>query len=225
MKQRIVLIGPPASGKGTFARMIQSAYGFPTTSTGAILRKEKEAGTPLGLKIHELTSRGQFAPDDVVLSLVEQWLASLPAPASAFVFDGFPRTLQQGVALDKLLAARNLPLQLVLWLRLDRAEIERRVLSRVVCASCRYSASIGRDVASESDPCPKCGGRLERRADDTLPVLEARLSLYQRLTEPLIPFYEQQGLLAPVDAALPAEDVMRQITGLIGRPPASSPAV
>lgn len=198
--------------------MIEAACGLPTTSTGAILRREKEAGTELGLRVHELTSKGQFAPDDVVLALVKNWLDSLPAPGDAFVFDGFPRTLAQGEELDRILSGRGTPLQLALHLDLNREEIERRVLNRRVCASCRHSANLGWDIAAEGDPCPKCGGRLEPRADDSLPVLERRLNIYTRLTEPLLPYYERQGLLASVDVSVPKPEAMSRIAALIGCP-------
>ncbi len=198
--------------------MIESTFGFPSTSTGAILRREKESGSELGLRLHELTSKGQFAPDDIVIALALNWLDALASPGDAFVFDGFPRTLNQAEALDKILESRRLPLQLALHLELSRDEIERRVTNRRVCSVCRYSANIGWDIRSEDEPCPKCGGKLEHRADDSLAVLERRLEIYKNITEPLLSFYDKRGLLASVDVSIPKPKAMSQIADII-RPP------
>ncbi len=191
------MLGPPASGKGTFAGLISRDYHIPATSTGAILRRESELGTPLGLAVHELTSKGRLAPDDVVIPLALQWV---DRQSDGFLFDGFPRTLPQGEALQRHLADTGRGLQAAILLDLPLEEIRRRVLARRVCSQCRRNFSAGTHIPENASECPECGGALFRRADDTLEALDERMRLYERITLPLVPFYRAQGLLATVDA-------------------------
>ncbi len=212
MKRRIVLIGPPASGKGTFARLIGETFSLSTTSTGAILRAEAAKGTALGRQASALTDKGQLAPDEMILCLVAEWLEQ---QGDAWVFDGFPRTLTQGRMFREMLRARKTPLELVIHLDIDTSLLKERVANRRVCSICRHGVGIGFDVPSESAPCPKCGGRLEGRADDSIEVLEKRLFVYREKTEPLLPFYREEGILARVDVSCPQEEAWRVMASMI----------
>ncbi len=200
MKQRIVLLGPPASGKGTYAAWIRTEFDIPGASTGAILRAEFERGTPAGIEAHRHTSLGNLAPDGIVLEVVERWLDEQDG---RFLFDGFPRTLPQGVLLEELLARRGTPLDLAILMVLPFELILARVGRRVYCATCRSSLSIGLHVEAIEDDCSHCGARgsLRRRPDDTPEVLERRMEVYHEITEPLVPFYRERGILReiPVD--------------------------
>jgi adenylate kinase len=202
VKQRIVLLGPPASGKGTQAEMIQARYHFPVTSPGAILREERKLGTELGLEAETSTSQGQLVPDRIVNALVEGWLARHDG---AFVFDGYPRSFGQASALEDILTKRGTNLELVLSLEVDLITIRNRVERRLMCASCGEIVSVGLHVSSAKSPCSSCGGPLTRRTDDSPETLNLRMREYAEKTEPLIQHYQKRGLLRSVDGTnLPA---------------------
>ena len=213
MKRRIVLLGPPASGKGTIADRLQHDFGMAIVSPGSLLRAEKAAGTELGKEADDITSRGQLVGDSIVNSLVENWLG-LQSDAG-FVFDGYPRTIGQAHALDKMLNTRGTPLEQVILLEASNAELLRRVQSRATCVACGYIVRIGLHVQSVEDKCPRCGGVLTRRADDTAETLKNRLVEYREKTEPLVEHYEAQGLLARVRTEAAPEEVFREVTKLI----------
>lgn len=200
MKTRVVLLGAPGSGKGTHAELISERLGLPTLSTGAQLRREMAAGTELGKRAHELTKDGNFVPDDVVLALAGNWLRE---HREGFVLDGFPRTVAQAQALDKLLDELGLPLQVAIALEVSVEVLEQRVLKRTICTRCQHTEPRHRPAPGAPDklrPCSKCGGPMERRADDSLETLHKRLAVYESKTQPLLPYYEAQGLLVRIIA-------------------------
>jgi adenylate kinase len=213
VKKRIVLLGPPASGKGTQAELIQKNFGLPATSTGAILRREAKLGTQLGLTAHRIISQGNLAPDELIMSVVAAWL---DRANGAFLFDGFPRTLIQAEQFEALLAERATPLELAIFLDASEQTIRARMARRLTCSKCGKVISLGRHVLHMDDPCPNCGGRLEARADDTDSVLIYRMKEYRDKSLPVTDFYERRGILAPVDADHEAsvvfDDLIRLIT-------------
>jgi adenylate kinase len=203
-----VLLGPPASGKGTQAELIQQKFGIPATSTGAILRHEARAKTPLGLQVHGIIIRGRLAPDALVLRLVSAWLDGLQ---DGFLFDGFPRTVTQAEALDALLQERRKPLELVILLQLTEQTILERMKRRLTCRTCGKIVSIGIHVRSGSDPCPNCGGLLELREDDRTDVLRQRLAEYVEKTSPVAEYYDKRSLLRPINGDHSADVVFKEI--------------
>jgi adenylate kinase len=212
VKRRIVLLGPPAAGKGTQAEKIEARYKIPITSPGAILRDEKRAGTELGIEADKLTSQGKLLPDTIVVSLVRHWLS---AHDGAFVFDGFPRSIGQAEALEAMLDERGTPLEVVIALEADFATLERRVAGRLMCSVCRLIVSIGLHVGSTDDPCPRCGGPLARRSDDTPEVLAERMRQYHEKTAPLLGFYETRGMLRRVDSSRDPEVVFGDVAAIL----------
>lgn len=208
MKSRIVLLGPPASGKGTQAQRIAARFGIPAVSTGHLLRDEAAAKTELGQRAASFTSKGQLAPDDLVLSVLKNWLA---AGRDTFVFDGFPRTLEQAVVLDPILEEARIPLDVTLFLDCDLTTIQHRVLGRLTCTSCKSIFNLGLHISTDTDPCPHCGGLLARRADDTLEILEKRMVQYAEKTEPLVAFYREKGILRTINASQEADAVFAEI--------------
>lgn len=212
LKRRIVLLGPPASGKGTQAELIKARYGIEPTSTGAMLRDEKRRGTQLGIEADHLTSQGQLVPDALILELVSRWLT---INGDSFVFDGFPRTLSQGRELERLLEKRKLPLDFVFFFNVAPEEIRNRVLHRVTCEACGRIFSTGLQVHSAEESCPVCGGKLGRRSDDTLEALERRMVEYREKTEPLVPFYRSRGVLVELAAASSPETVFAEISSIL----------
>ena len=207
-----MLLGPPASGKGTQSELIQRKFHIPATSTGAILRRESKLNTLVGREADRIISKGALAPDDLVLGLVGQWLDQHP---DAFLFDGFPRTLPQAVAFEQMLQARHTPLDLAIFLEASEATIAFRMAHRLTCSNCGKVVSIGRHVRSASEPCPNCGGRLEVRSDDNRSALALRLEEFQKKSLPLIDFYSERELLVKVDANQEADRVFDQIDRVI----------
>ena len=210
VKRRLVLLGPPASGKGTQAELIQNRFGVPTTSTGAILRKQAKERTSLGLGAEKIISKGGLAPDSLVMQVVEEWLETHP---DAFLFDGFPRTVEQAKAFDAILQERQRPLDLAIALAVSVETIRTRMALRLICAHCSKVVSMGRHVQSSRDPCPNCGGPLEKRSDDNHEALERRLEAYWEKTVPVYKYYG--SLLVEIEAGRDVEAVFADIGGLI----------
>jgi len=212
VKRRIVLLGPPASGKGTQSELIQRKFQISVTSTGAILRREAKLNTLVGREAGRIISKGALAPDDLVLALVGQWLDQ---HREAFLFDGFPRTLPQAVEFEKILQARQTPLDLAIFLEASEETIAFRMAHRLTCSNCGKVVSIGRHVQSASEPCPNCGGKLEVRSDDNHAALALRLEEFRKKSLPLIDFYSRRNLLVKVDANQEADRVFEQISCVI----------
>lgn len=203
MKDRIVLLGPPATGKGTQAGLLSAAFGIPATSTGAMLRDELRRGTPAGKEAAKWTSQGRLFPDALALEVVWSWLGS----KKRFILDGFPRTLGQAVAFDKGLEERGLPLQVVYLLELPEEMIRERMTSRLTCKDCGAVFNRIFHNVTEETPCPACGGILHRRADDTHEALDRRMGEYRELTWPVAEHYRKCSLLREIDAT-PGRDAV-----------------
>lgn len=215
--RRLVLLGPPASGKGTQGQLMAEAWGLPITSTGEILRRESNLGTPLGLETDRYTSLGQLVPDEVVIDSIASWLdANADAAGGGFILDGTPRTLGQAAALDALLEKRGAPLTDAVFLDIDLATVEDRVRQRLICARCGRTFRLGWHVAEKTAACPACGGTLERRKDDDPATLAGRMEAYAEKTAPLVQFYADRGLLRRIAADQAAEKVFAQIEAALG---------
>ena len=182
-------------------------------SPGSLLRAEKAAGTELGRQADEVTSRGQLVGDSIINSLVRNWLGG--QSGAGFVFDGYPRTVGQAHALDEMLRERGTPLEQVILLEASDDELLRRVENRATCTACGYIVRIGLHVQRIEDKCPRCGGALVRRADDTAETLRNRLVEYREKTEPLVEHYEAQGLLARIKTEAAPDEVFQDVTKLI----------
>ena len=180
---RLILLGPPGAGKGTQAQHLVAKYGIIQLSTGDMLRAAVAAGTPIGRQVSEIMASGALCPDDIVVSIVEDRIQQ-PDAHEGFVLDGFPRTVPQAVALDRMLARHGVALDAVIALKVDENALLKRIESRVAETRAR-------------------GGAL--RDDDDPQVLHRRLLAYREQTAPLITYYQLQGVLRTVDgmAAIP----------------------
>lgn len=205
MKDRVVLLGPPASGKGTQAGLLSAAFGIPAASTGALLRDEQARGTPLGNEAARWTHDGKLIPDELALRVVWNWIGS----RKRFILDGFPRTVGQAGPFDCGLAERDMPLDVVYFLQLPDDLIRERMTSRLTCPKCGavFNENFHRLVAGS--PCPQCGGALGRRADDTDEALDRRLAQYRELTLPVADHYRDRSLLREIDVTAGRDAVFR----------------
>jgi len=207
---RIVILGLPGSGKGTVAQQLSQKHGIPQVSTGEILRKAVADETELGKKIAPIIHAGHLVPDDLMIDVIRSRLAADDCQ-EGFLLDGFPRTVAQAEALDKLLAELNLELDVVLNLIVSQEEIIRRLSKRQTCIQCGtiYAADYAKDV------CEKCGGRLGVREDDKPEVVSERLKVYEKQTAPLVDYYGEKDLLIEVGGNGSPEQVFRQVEQII----------
>ena len=182
---RLILLGPPGAGKGTQAQHLVAKYGIVQLSTGDMLRAAVKAGTPLGQKVEGIMASGALCPDDVVVSIVEQRIAQ-PDARKGFILDGFPRTVPQAEALDRMLARHGIALDAVIELRVDEEALIRRIESRIA------------EMLKRGEPL---------RPDDNPDVLHRRLTAYREQTAPLIAYYRDHGMLRSIDGMAPIEQV------------------
>jgi adenylate kinase len=208
-----VLLGAPGSGKGTQAEMITRQFGIPVTSPGAILRREKDLGTPLGIETAEITQRGDLVPDKIIVELIEDWLRL--HGGHGFVFDGFPRTLPQAESLLSILTRLRTALDLAIWLEVSQETVRARISGRLQCRSCGFTTSVTSAKFAERSVCPYCDGPLVRRNDDDVGILQTRLREFATKTQPLADFYGKMSILRRIDGNRDRETVFAEISRLI----------
>jgi adenylate kinase len=198
---RLILLGPPGAGKGTQAQHLVAKYGLVQLSTGDMLRAAVKAGTPLGLKVQDIMAHGALVPDDIVVTIVEERIAQ-PDARKGFILDGFPRTVPQAEALDRMLAKHGIALDAVIELRVDEAALVKRIESRIA------------EMKSRGEPL---------RPDDNPDILHRRLVAYREQTAPLIAYYRQHGVLHSVDGMAPIDVVAADIEKMLAGEVASTP--
>jgi adenylate kinase len=213
VKRRLVLLGAPGSGKGTQAEMITRHFGIPVTSPGAILRREKDLDTPLGLGTAEMLQRGDLVPDKIIVKLIEDWLHL--HGGYGFVFDGFPRTLPQAESLASILKSLKTSLEAAIWLDVSEDTVRSRISGRLQCRTCGFTTSVDSAQFANRPICPYCEGRLERRSDDDNGVLQQRLREYNTKTQPLADYYGKVSILRKIDGNRDREAVFADISRII----------
>jgi adenylate kinase len=194
--------------------MITREFGIPVTSPGAILRRERDLGTPLGMETAEITQRGGLVSDQIIVKLIEDWLRL--HGAHGFVFDGFPRTLPQAQSLDAILKRLRTALDLAIWLEVSEQTVRDRISGRLQCGECGFTTSASSAKFGERAVCPYCDGPLVRRNDDDLSVLQTRLHEFRAKTEPLAAFYEKMSILHRIDGNRERDAVFGDIGRLVG---------
>jgi len=209
-----ILLGPPGAGKGTHADRVEAEYGVPHISTGDLLREHIAGGTELGRQVCGYMDRGELVPDQLVIDLVTKRIGQ-PDAAGGFLLDGFPRTIQQAVALEELLQEKQTPLDVVVLLEVDDELLIARISGRYLCRQCGEDTNIA-GLDSPPASCPYCGGELYQRADDRLETLEERLQIYRQQTAPLVEYYKGEGLLRWVDGAGSVEEVAERLIEALG---------
>jgi adenylate kinase len=186
---RLILLGPPGAGKGTQSQRLVKKHGIVQLSTGDMLRAAIKAGTPIGQKAQDIMARGDLVPDDVVVGIIADRINE-PDAGRGFVLDGFPRTVKQAEALDRLLHEKGLGLDGVVELKVDEGILLKRIETRLA------------DMQARGEPV---------RADDNPEAFQTRLGAYRTLTAPLIDYYRQKGTLKSVDGMAGIDDVTRSI--------------
>ena len=196
----LILLGPPGSGKGTQARTLTQERGLPQLSTGDMLRAAMTKGTEVGLQAKDIMARGQLVSDENVNGIVAERIDE-PDVRKGFILDGYPRTLGQAAALDKMLADRRRKLDAVIELRItDEDELVRRVSGRYTCAKCGEGYHDSEKKPRKAGACDKCGStEFKRRPDDTAEAMRTRLKAYANETAPLVDYYAKKGVLQVLD--------------------------
>ncbi len=203
---KLIFLGPPGAGKGTQAEQIAKSYGIAHISTGDMLRQEIRNASPLGLAAKAMIDRGELVPDDVVIAMVQQRILAADCE-KGFLFDGFPRTVEQAEAL-----AAFTDIDRVVNIDVPSERLIRRIVGRRMCPDCGAAYHVSR----YDKPNCSCGGKLYQRDDDREETVRNRLTVYEAKTKPLIDYYEKRGLLSTVDGDADIDTVAAAIRAVLG---------
>ena len=208
---KIIFLGAPGAGKGTQAEIVSERLGIPTISTGAIIRGAIKDGTKMGLEAKKFIEQGNLVPDDVVIEIVKERLAESDC-AGGYILDGFPRTVPQAEALDRM----GIALDKVISLEVSDETIIERMSGRRVCQGCGKTYHTVFNPSSKGDTCEVCGAELSIRADDAPEVVRSRLEVYHSTTEPLKDYYSKCGNLVLVYGADAVEETTDRTFAALG---------
>ncbi|TDA29762.1 MAG: adenylate kinase [Archaeoglobi archaeon] len=210
----LILLGAPGAGKGTQAKFIVEKYGIPQISTGDMLREAVAKGTELGKKAKEFMSQGKLVPDEIVIGIVKERLRQKDCEGG-FILDGFPRTIAQAEALDRIMAEMGRKIDAVINISVPEEEIVRRIVNRRICRKCGAIYHLIYDPPKRPGICDKCGGELYQRDDDREEVVRQRFAVYRKSTQPLIDYYRKRGVLYEVDGTKDIVSVKSEILSIL----------
>ncbi|TWB44118.1 adenylate kinase [Nitrospirillum pindoramense] len=212
----LILLGPPGAGKGTQAQRLERKFGLVQLSTGDMLRALVAGGSPLGQQAKEIMGAGKLMPDALMVEMIADRITQ-PDCAKGFILDGFPRTVPQAEALDRMLAEKNLRLDHIIEMVVDDAALVERVTGRYTCAKCGAGYHDTFHQPKVAGVCDICGStEFKRRADDNAETFTKRLAEYHALTAPILPYYQGKGVLKQVDGMAEIDEVTRQLEAIIG---------
>jgi len=212
----IILLGPPGAGKGTQAARLESRRGMVQLSTGDMLRQAVRDCTPVGLKAKAIMEAGELVSDAIVSALIGERLDAIGDKGA--IFDGFPRTHAQAEALDLLLSERGRKLDHVIELEVDEDALVERITGRFSCANCGAPYHDKYKLPKMAGTCDVCGSHdFKRRPDDNEATVRTRMAEYRVKTAPILPYYEERGLVRKVDGMAPVEDVAAEIDAILGQ--------
>jgi len=211
---RIVLVGPPGAGKGTQAALLTEKYGIPHISTGDMFRKAITEKTKLGIKAKEYMDQGLLVPDEVTIGIVEERLSESDC-ASGFLLDGFPRTVVQADALEKIMNNLGFDGLKVINIVLDQRKLFERITGRRVCQNCGATFHVVFAPTQSPDKCDKCGGTTIQRNDDKPETVENRIKVYEDSTAPLIAYYKSRNSLREISGDQDMEVVFKDIVSAL----------
>ncbi len=210
----VILLGAPGAGKGTHAKRLSAILGIPHISTGDIFREEIEKNSDLGLQVKSHVEKGELVPDDLVNEVIRKRLTREDCKGG-FILDGYPRTIHQAEALEKILEEFSLPLKKVINLEVSEEEIIRRLSGRRICRNCGAIFHITNMPPKQEGICDYCGGELYQRDDDTPEAIRHRLVVYHKQTEPLLRFYENKGLLVNLNCEVSLEQSVEKMLNIL----------
>lgn len=210
----IILIAPPAAGKGTQSKLICDEYNMPHISTGDLLRERTSKNDEFALKLKEQMESGKLVSDDVILGLLSDKLNQI----DEYVLDGFPRNLNQAKEYDNMLSKLNKKVNYAIYLKIDKETAKKRIVGRTSCSNCGsvYNDLIKENMPKVTNKCDKCGNTLVKRSDDNEITFEKRYETYISETEPLLNYYKEKGILYEVDSSLETTKVFEEIKSILG---------
>ncbi|HET8760086.1 MAG TPA: adenylate kinase [Nitrospiria bacterium] len=212
---RVVFIGPPGVGKGTQAQRLAAAKGIAKISTGDVLREAVRNGTPLGKKAKAFMDSGALVPDDLVVDMLAERLKAADTKPG-YLLDGFPRTLAQAEALEKMLASRGERLDQAVAFEAAADVIVARLSGRRSCPACGKVYHVSNDPSPRGSACGACGTELVQRDDDREDTIRKRLTVYERETSPVLSYYQGRGLLTRLDGTAPIDQVAARVEAALG---------
>lgn len=211
----LILLGPPGAGKGTQARRLEDTRGLVQLSTGDMLRALVAEGGPLGQQAKEIMSAGKLMPDALMIEMIAERI-SKPDVTNGFILDGFPRTVGQADALDRMLAEKGLKLDHVIEMKVDDAALVDRITGRYTCAKCGQGYHDRFQKPAVDGVCDNCGStEFKRRADDNAETVSTRLAQYHAQTAPILPYYREHGVLKTVDGMADIDVVTKEIEAIL----------
>jgi adenylate kinase len=211
----IILLGPPGAGKGTQAQRLVTHHGMRQLSTGDMLRAAVAAGTPIGLEAKALMDQGALVPDAIVTALIDAELDGLPHQVGV-ILDGYPRTVPQAHELDQILARHERRLDCVVVLEVDEDALVDRITGRFSCARCGTGYHDRHNLPRVSGVCDVCGSTdFKRRPDDNEETVRTRMREYRNKTAPILPHYEERGIVTRIDGMAPITDVTEAIEAIL----------